>query len=86
MNCCTIKPGTPKNRPRFEAHGDTPTLKRRVGSCQDSTIYCQAVHPLSLANTIPRYRIALDEVAGLPKKLAGEGKSLDGQPPFGDDS
>lgn len=29
-----------------------------------------------------RYRIALDEIAGLPKKLHLEGKSLDGQPPI----
>jgi tRNA-dihydrouridine synthase A len=29
-----------------------------------------------------RYRIALDEIGGLPKKLQREGKSLDGQPPL----
>jgi tRNA-dihydrouridine synthase A len=29
-----------------------------------------------------RYRIALDKIAGVPKKLASQGKSLDGQPPL----
>ena len=29
-----------------------------------------------------RYRIALDEIAGIPKKLESQGKSLEGQPPI----
>jgi tRNA-dihydrouridine synthase A len=29
-----------------------------------------------------RYRVALDEVAGIPKKLLSQGKSLEGQPPI----
>jgi hypothetical protein len=81
------EPGTstPKNRlhilEEYGRHADMeeemwdPTKIRRF--------ICKAVHPLFFGeHNAKRYRIALDEIAGLPKKLAAEGKSLEGQPPL----
>jgi tRNA-dihydrouridine synthase A len=43
----------------------------------------KAVTPLFTSEpNAKRYRIALDEIAGLPKKLQSQGKTLDGQPPI----
>jgi tRNA-dihydrouridine synthase A len=78
-------PSTPKNRLQiledYGRHADTeeemwdPTKIRRF--------IVKAVHPLFAGeHNSKRYRIALDEIAGLPKKRAAEGKSLDGQPPL----
>jgi tRNA-dihydrouridine synthase A len=43
----------------------------------------KAISPLFTAETnSKRYRIALDEIASLPKKLESQGKTLEGQPPI----
>lgn len=43
----------------------------------------KAVSPLFTGeHNAKRYRVALDEIAGLPKRLAAQGKSLEGMPPL----
>jgi len=43
----------------------------------------KAITPLFTGETnAKRYRIALDEIAGRPKQLQQQGKSLDGEPPL----
>jgi tRNA-dihydrouridine synthase A len=80
--------GTPKNRLQIlEAYGRHADAEEEMWDpAKIRRFIVKAVHPLFAGeHNSKRYRIALDEVAGLPKKLAAEGKSLDGQPPFGDD-
>ena len=55
-----------------EEHGD-PTKIRRFITKAVSTLF--TAEPKA-----KRYRIALDEIGGMPKKLKREGKSLDGTP------
>ena len=57
-----------------EKHGDPVKIRRFI---------TKAVASLFTAEPkAKRYRIALDEIGGLPKRLEREGKSLVGQPPL----
>mmetsp|Transcript_6907 Transcript_6907/g.13997 ORF Transcript_6907/g.13997 Transcript_6907/m.13997 type:complete len:565 (-) Transcript_6907:1848-3542(-) len=57
-----------------EEHGDPVKIRRFI---------TKAVTTLFTAEPkAKRYRIALDEIGGLPKKLHREGKTLEGQPPL----
>jgi tRNA-dihydrouridine synthase A len=59
---------------REEELGDPVKIRRFI---------VKAVTPLFTGEiNAKRYRIALNEIAGLPKKLAQQGKSLDGQAPL----
>lgn len=78
-------PGTPKNRLQvLEAYGrHADTEEEMWDPAKIRRFIVKAIHPLFAGeHNSKRYRIALDEIAGLPKKLAAEGKSLDGQPPL----
>lgn len=57
-----------------EKHGDPLKIRRFI---------VKAIMPLftSEANA-KRYRIALDKIASLPKQLAAQGKTMEGQPPL----
>lgn len=57
-----------------EEMGDPVNIRRFI---------VKAITPLFTGEpNAKRYRIALDSIAGLPKKLMKEGKSLEGQPPI----
>ena len=57
-----------------ERQGDPVKIRRFI---------TKAITPLfSGEKNSKRYRIALDEIAGIPKKLHSQGKSLEGQPPI----
>jgi len=57
-----------------EAAGDPVKIRRFM---------TKAITPLFAGETnAKRYRIALDEIAGIPKRLFADGKTLKGQPPL----
>ena len=57
-----------------EEHGDPTKIRRWI---------TKAVTPLFAGEPrAKKYRIRLDEIAGMPKKLAAEGKTMEGQPPI----
>jgi hypothetical protein len=57
-----------------EETGDPDKIRRFI---------VKAITPLFTGEpNAKRYRIALDQFAGIPKKLKAEGKSLEGQPPI----
>jgi tRNA-dihydrouridine synthase A len=59
---------------REEANGEPDKIRRFI---------VKAISPLFAGEpNAKRYRIALDEVAGLPKKMKMQGKSMVGQPPL----
>ena len=78
-------PCTPKNRlevlTKYCEHAD---LEEEMGDpLKIRRFIVKAATPLFAGEpNSKQYRIALDQVGGLPKKLMKEGKSLDGQPPI----
>lgn len=74
-----------KNRLQIlEAYGRHADMEEEGGEPNKIRRFIvKAVSPLFTGEAnAKRYRIALDEIAGLPKRLKREGKSLAGQPPL----
>jgi tRNA-dihydrouridine synthase A len=78
-------PRAPKNRldvlTEYVKHADReeelwdPTKIRRFITKAVTTLF-------TAEHNAKHYRIALDEIAGLPRKLAAQGKTMEGQPPI----
>ena len=79
------EPSAPKNRlevlTEYAKHAD---LEESMGDpSKIRRFITKAITPLFTGEPkAKRYRIELDTIAGLPKKLIKEGKSLEGQPPI----
>lgn len=72
----------PNRRAILEAYGRHADAEEALGDpVKIRRFIVKAITPLFAGEPHgKRYRIALDEIAGLPKKLHAQGKALEGQP------
>ena len=78
-------PVEPKNRlqilQEYGKHADAE--EKRWDPVRIRRFIVKAIMPLFAGEpNAKKYRIALDDIAGLPKQLESQGKSMDGQPPI----
>ena len=72
LNRRSILEAYAKHADAEEEHGDPAKIRRFI---------VKAITPLFAGEPrAKKYRIALDDIAGMPKKLQAQGKSLEGQP------